>query len=112
MEIPASNTKVSEAMPLLPQQPEPSVAARCKALIRVLQAIGVHCHPGKLFCRLATELRQVVPCDYRRGLYDEAANQFHWHLGGRLTQRVDGRLPDIPQEETIALRLPKWRKTG
>ena len=76
-EIPATNTKVSEAMPLPPEQPEPSVAARHKALVRVLQALGAHCPPEELFCRLATELRQVVPCDFiGGGLYDEAANQF------------------------------------
>lgn len=102
MDIPIHTTMVSEATQLRPEQPEQSVAARYGALIRVLQTIGTPGDPAQLFCRLATALRQVVKCDYiAGGLYDEAANKFDWHLDERLTQRVRGRFPDRPQEETI-----------
>ena len=78
------------------------VSTRYTALIRVLQAIRTHRDPEELFALLSTELRQVVKCDFLgAGLYEEAANKFHWHHDDRLKEMVVG-LADIPLEETIS----------
>lgn len=55
-----------------------SISARCRALIRIAQAIRGHRNPKELFELLTCELRGVLPFD---GIvqFDEAAKKVHFH---------------------------------
>jgi formate hydrogenlyase transcriptional activator len=82
-----------------PEQPQQTVAARYKVLIRLSRAITAHGELKGLFCLLATELRQVVNFDFIGiSQYDEATNQAHWHstMTGRGSDRgiSDGATPE------------------
>jgi formate hydrogenlyase transcriptional activator len=82
-----------------PEQPQQTVAARYKVLIRLSRAITVHRELKELFHLLATELRQIVKLDFIGiSQYDHATNKAHWQLsmtgGGVDLGTTDGATPE------------------
>src|SRR2546428_1254678 len=69
----------SKARQFQREQPEQSVAARYKGLLRVSAVIGAQRDAEVLFPLLASELRQVVRFDFIGiSQYDEATNKTQW----------------------------------
>ncbi len=81
------------------------MAARYKALVKLSRAITLHCELKGLFCPLATELRQVVNCDFVGiSQYNQATHKAHCQLtmtgGGNDLGIIDGATPEN--------RLTQW----
>jgi formate hydrogenlyase transcriptional activator len=78
--------------------PEPSLADRYEAVLRMSQAIAAHRNLDELFCGLALELSQVVRSDGIRVIqYDEVQSKIERSFEA-------GRFPplDCPPEETMS----------